>query len=37
MLDDSILFVPQVWKIWKTKSAEDTSLKMFTALYIGIG
>lgn len=30
-------FVPQVWKIWKTKSAEDVSLKMFVALCLGVG
>lgn len=33
----SISFVPQAWKIWKTKSVEDVSLKMFTALCIGVG
>ena len=30
-------FVPQVTKIWKTKSAEDVSLKMFVAFCIGVG
>jgi MtN3 and saliva related transmembrane protein len=30
-------FVPQVTKIWKTKSVEDVSLKMFVAFCIGVG
>jgi MtN3 and saliva related transmembrane protein len=30
-------FVPQVTKIWKTKSAKDVSLKMFVAFCIGVG
>ena len=29
-------FVPQVLKIWKTKSAEDVSLTMFVAFCIGV-
>jgi MtN3 and saliva related transmembrane protein len=29
-------FVPQVMKIWKSKSAEDVSLKMFLALCAGV-
>lgn len=29
-------FVPQVRKIWKTKSAEDVSLLMFAAFCIGV-
>ncbi len=29
-------FVPQVWKIWKTKSAEDVSLLMFVAFCVGV-
>lgn len=29
-------FVPQVMKIWKTKSAEDVSLAMFVAFCIGV-
>jgi MtN3 and saliva related transmembrane protein len=29
-------FVPQVTKIWKSKSAEDVSLKMFVAFCIGV-
>ena len=32
----SMSFVPQAWKIWKTKSAEDVSLKMFLALCTGV-
>ncbi len=29
-------FVPQVRKIWKTKSAEDVSLLMFAAFCVGV-
>jgi MtN3 and saliva related transmembrane protein len=29
-------FVPQVAKIWKTKSAEDVSLTMFVAFCVGV-
>ena len=29
-------FVPQVRKIWKTKSAEDVSLMMFVAFCFGV-
>jgi MtN3 and saliva related transmembrane protein len=29
-------FVPQVAKIWKTKSAEDVSLTMFIAFCVGV-
>ena len=29
-------FVPQVWKIWKTKSARDVSLPAFIAFSIGV-
>ncbi len=29
-------FVPQVWKIWKTKSAKDVSLTMFVAFCVGV-
>jgi len=28
--------VPQVYKIWKTKSAENLSLTMFTLFFIGV-
>lgn len=30
-------FVPQVIKIWKTKSAKDVSLTMFVAFCVGVG
>ena len=30
-------FVPQVTKIWKSKSAEDVSLVMFIAFCVGVG
>jgi MtN3 and saliva related transmembrane protein len=30
-------FVPQVTKIWRSKSAEDVSLKMFVAFCLGVG
>jgi MtN3 and saliva related transmembrane protein len=30
-------FVPQVAKIWKTKSAKDVSLTMFIAFCVGVG
>jgi len=29
-------FVPQVYKIWKTKSAEGISLTMFMLFFIGV-
>jgi len=29
-------FVPQVAKIWKTKSAEDVSLTMFVTFCVGV-
>ena len=29
-------FVPQVRKIWKTRSAEDVSLLMFVAFCVGV-
>jgi MtN3 and saliva related transmembrane protein len=29
-------FVPQVRKIWKTKSAKDVSLLMFAAFCVGV-
>ncbi len=28
--------VPQVYKIWKTKSAENLSLTMFSLFFIGV-
>jgi len=30
-------FVPQLTKVWRTKSAEDLSYGMFTVLSVGIG
>ena len=32
----TIAFVPQVWKIWKTKSARDVSLPTFVAFTLGV-
>ena len=32
----TISFVPQIMKIWKTKSAEDVSKKMFLAIAFGV-
>ena len=32
----TIAFVPQVTKIWKTKSAKDVSLPTFLAFAIGV-
>jgi MtN3 and saliva related transmembrane protein len=32
----TLSFVPQVRKIWKTKSAEDVSLLMFAAFCVGV-
>lgn len=32
----SISYLPQLYKIWKTKSAGDISTLMFTGLYLGI-
>jgi len=29
-------FVPQVWKIWKSKSADDVSLPAFVAFALGV-
>ena len=29
-------FVPQVYKIWKTKSAEGVSLTMFLMFFVGV-
>lgn len=33
----TIAFVPQVVKIWKSKSAEDVSLPAFATFTVGIG
>jgi MtN3 and saliva related transmembrane protein len=30
-------YIPQIYKIWRTKSATDISTSMFVGLYIGIG
>jgi MtN3 and saliva related transmembrane protein len=32
----TIAFVPQVWKIWKSKSADDVSLPAFIAFAVGV-
>ena len=32
----TIAFVPQAWKIWKTKSARDVSLPAFIAFTVGV-
>lgn len=32
----TLSFVPQLTRIWRTKSAEDLSLSMFSAFSIGI-
>ncbi|HEY8559215.1 MAG TPA: SemiSWEET transporter [Pyrinomonadaceae bacterium] len=32
----TVSFIPQALKIWKTRSAEDVSLKMFLALCAGV-
>ena len=32
----TLSFVPQVRKIWRTKSAEDVSLLMFAAFCVGV-
>ena len=32
----TVSFVPQIQKIWKTKSAEDVSRKMFLAVALGV-
>lgn len=32
----TISFVPQVYKIWKTKSAEGVSLTMFLLFFTGV-
>ena len=29
-------FVPQVWKTWKSKSATDLSLAMFSVFSVGV-
>ena len=32
----TIAFVPQVWRIWKTRSARDVSLPTFAAFTVGV-
>lgn len=32
----TVSFLPQVYKIWKTKSAESVSLSMFLLFFIGV-
>ena len=32
----TVAFVPQVWKIWKSKSASDVSLPAFAAFTAGV-
>jgi MtN3 and saliva related transmembrane protein len=32
----TVAFIPQVWKIWKTKSARDVSLPAFIAFTLGV-
>ena len=32
----TLAFVPQVWKIWKTKSARDVSLPAFITFTVGV-
>ena len=32
----TVSFVPQILKIWKSKSAEDVSKKMFLAIACGV-
>jgi MtN3 and saliva related transmembrane protein len=32
----TIAFVPQVWKIWTTKSVKDVSLQAFVAFAAGV-
>ncbi len=32
----TVSFVPQITKIWKSKSAEDVSKKMFLAVAFGV-
>ena len=32
----TVAFVPQVWKIWKSKSAKDVSLRTYLAFSTGV-
>ena len=33
----TVAFVPQVLRVWRTRSTEDISLKMFLVLVAGLG
>jgi MtN3 and saliva related transmembrane protein len=33
----TIAFVPQVWKVWRTRSARDVSLGMYLTFLLGVG
>ena len=32
----TIAFVPQVWRIWRTRSARDLSLPMYAIFTVGV-
>ena len=32
----TIAFIPQVWRIWKTRSARDLSLPMYLIFTVGV-
>jgi MtN3 and saliva related transmembrane protein len=32
----AVAYVPQVWKVWSTRSAQDISLKMILVLSVGL-
>lgn len=32
----TVAFVPQVWRIWKTRSARDLSLPMYAIFTVGV-
>lgn len=32
----TVAFIPQVWKIWKAKSAKDISLRTYVAFSAGV-
>lgn len=32
----TVAYVPQVWRIWRTRSTEDISLGMFIVMTIGV-
>jgi MtN3 and saliva related transmembrane protein len=32
----TIAFVPQVWKVWKSRSARDISLPMYLIFTVGV-